>query len=540
MARKKQPASEQPTTEQPTGEMVHIEIIETRGGKDEMNLVEYPFASLWKNEDTERELSFEWEKKHPITGQMLPASWRVTGDPKLGLPTPSDEKLYLVLMELTCEVGMNQQMVSFTRYDVLKRMGWPDDTRSYRMLEEAFARLMGVTITAKNAFWNPVQKGFSTDAFHILDNYKLVSETRGRKPKDAKDAPRPSSFFKWNDVLFQSFVGGNIRTIDVAFALSLKRPLSLRLFRYLDKKVFDGRRRFEIGLRDLCEIHLGMAVDGRYDADLRAGLKPAHAELVERGFLLNATFEILKTRKGQKVCYEFPPPSKRACLLEAKALPAPQKALPLPQEGANPGVSPSAPESAPSAPSGAAEAASGAVEAKGSDVNPDADPDSELLQRMLAIGVSRSVAQELESSVDAGHLAMQLDCLADRDAKSPAALFVKAVREVWALPEAYMARRRAVDDAERAKSTVEAQETNKARQRALECQQRASQQAEAVKLDAMWEKLDAKTRERLDEEVKERLGPLATIGLMRGGDAPSGALCAMRRNLMREMLGLNL
>jgi hypothetical protein len=54
-----------------------------RVGKDEMNLVEHPFASLSKEKDT-RVIQLEWTTRHLVTGQERRASWRVAGDPPAG------------------------------------------------------------------------------------------------------------------------------------------------------------------------------------------------------------------------------------------------------------------------------------------------------------------------------------------------------------------------------------------------------------------------------------------------------------------------
>lgn len=39
-----------------------------------------------------------------------------------------------------------------------------------------------------------------------------------------------------------------------------------------------------------------------------------------------------------------------------------------------------------------------------------------------------------------------------------------------------------------------------------------------------------------DEEAKKRMGPVEQVSLMRSGAVPLGALSAMRRNVMRELL----
>lgn len=75
-----------------------------RLGKDEMNLIEHPFGLLKRGD--EAELYLEWEKVHPRSGKKFKASWRVMTNEKLGLPGPPEERLYLVLMELSRGQGL--------------------------------------------------------------------------------------------------------------------------------------------------------------------------------------------------------------------------------------------------------------------------------------------------------------------------------------------------------------------------------------------------------------------------------------------------
>lgn len=496
-----------------------------RLGKDEMNLVEHPFAILSKDSPPGAVIQQEWETRHPATGKVVKAVWRVAGDPELGLPTPADERVYLVLMELTREAGFREQTVAFTRYDVVKRLGWPLNQNSYAMLQNAFRRLKGVTITADNAFWDARSKVLRSVGFNILDFYNIADEKPGRKakpaPGDATQRPLPLSLFKWSDVLFQSFQDGNIRSIDLAFVLSLKRPLSIRLFRYLDKKVFDGRPTFEISLSDLC-LHLGMETRGRYASNLKAGLLPAHEELLEHGFLRSVSYSPLKGRKGDKVCYVFPPRAELESPDATAALPAPLPGLGLGLEGLS--LLPAAvPQSA------APRVVTPPTDALPSGTSAAVDAD-ELLARITALGVSAPVAHELCEGIAPEALRVQLDCLDDREAKNPAAVFVKAAREMWALPASYVSRVEAQERAQTERMAKETAEQQEAQQRAQKRAQRASQDAEAARLDAAYAKLDERNRARVDEQVTERLG---IVGQLRQSQ---GALSAMRRQVLRELL----
>jgi plasmid replication initiation protein len=251
-----------------------------RLSKDEMNLVEYPFAALWRSQDRDVVINHEWQAQHPDTGKALKALWRVQGDSELGLPTSNDEKVYLVLLEITREAGFEQK-VFFTSYDLIKRLNWPDNQQSYQMLFQAFQRLKAVTITAHNTFWNPRARAFRNVVFSILDNVDITPEKKGRRKAGEQIAPM--SFFKWNDVIHDSFQNGYIRSIDLAFVLSLKGDITRRLYRYLDKKKHDGRRTFEIELPILCTRHLGMK-PSPYPSKLKERLKTAHEELLAHGF----------------------------------------------------------------------------------------------------------------------------------------------------------------------------------------------------------------------------------------------------------------
>lgn len=498
----------------PQRQVKSVEI--ARLGGDEMNLVEYPFASLWNKEAPGVKIEHEWETQHPITGRTVKAVWRAEGSPELGLPGPSDERLYLALMELSREQGF-VQVVAFTRHDLVKRLGWPHNQHSYRMVSEGFRRLKAVSITSENAFWDASIKSFRSVGFGIVDNYDIVAEPAGRKKKNGEQSELPLSYFRWNDVIFGSVQAGYIRSLDVGFGLSLKGDLALRLFRYLDKKAYDGRPHFEIELAALCDRHLGMKPTN-YDSTRRARLRAAHEELLARGFLQSVEFAPMKTRKAEKVCYAFSPRrSSTPTVGSTSASPQlPEPPAPQPERAAPDRVSPQHMDAGLTAISpqrAAQQAAAREVEA-----------------RMTAIGVSPDVAQGFVAAVPPEELLLQLDCLGDRKAKDEAAVFVKSVREKWAIPQAHLDRIEARERSQRAREVQEAQKRQKAEQKAAKGQEEAQRELETAHLDALWEQLDEPAREHIDAQARFRLGVLG-----QAGRAPA-ALMAMRRSLLREGL----
>ena len=484
-----------------------------RLGKDEMNLIEHPFGILWEKEPDDSVMYYAWDNTDPETGKIIPASWTVAGHPDHGLPRGSDERLYLVMMELTREARFESPVVYFSRHDVLKRLGWNTGQRSYDQLKGALNRLQGVTINAENAFYNPKRKNYSTVAFNVIDLFRLDTMNA-----DGTRDERGPSLWKWSDVLFDSFQDGFIRSIDLEFALSIKGDIALRLYRYLDKKTYDGRRTFEIDLFNLCIGHLGMKPN-LYPSKLKERLKPAHDELLARGFLTGIEFEKTRTtgRKSEKVRYRFGDIAPAEASLSSSE----------PKQSLLPPLQPTlfdapSPAVLPALPAPVQEPVEGG--------EPDAQR-AGLLERMEAIRVSPQIARELLDQWPASAIEHQLDCLDDRKPRSKPATFVKSVREMWALPDEYVSRVEAQEREQKRRVEQEEQEAEKARQKAAERAETARLEQEGAQLDAMWEKLDAVIRERIDAEVNGKLGILGRTGR---GDA---AKIAFRRAALRELLG---
>lgn len=482
-----------------------------RLGKDEMNLIEHPFGTLWEKEPDDSVMYYEWDISDPTTGKIVPASWSVAGHPDHGLPRGTDERLYLVLMELTREAKFASPIVYFSRHDLLKRLGWNTGKGGYEQLEGALNRLQGVTINAKNAFYNPQNKSYFTVAFNVIDMFRL--ETMNA---DGTRNERGPSLWKWSDVLFDSFQSGYIRSLDLDLALSLKSDIALRLYRYLDKKTYDGRKIFEIDLFNLCIGHLGMKPTP-YPSKLKERIKPAHEELIARGFL--QTVEFQKTRaagkKSEKVCYSF---GDQASKTDPSALPEEKPNDTLLQ----PGLFDSLPNSVEEEPGGLGESAE-----RSADLTAE---QQQLLTRMRHIRVSPAIAHELLDQWPASAILHQLDCLADRKPRNRAATLVKSVREMWALPQEYVARIEAQEAEEKRRAHADQQEAEKTRLRALEAQETARLEEENARLDAMWEKLDVNTRQRIEVEVTAKAGILGQLG------RAEAAKVAFRRQALRELL----
>jgi hypothetical protein len=92
-------------------------------GKDEMNLAEFPIATLRGRGDSRREIVYHGEIVDRVTGIRMGQAWRVTGDSLLGLPNEFDERVYVALMAITARSDFTGRRVAFSVYQILKIMG---------------------------------------------------------------------------------------------------------------------------------------------------------------------------------------------------------------------------------------------------------------------------------------------------------------------------------------------------------------------------------------------------------------------------------
>ena len=180
--------------------------------------------------------------------------------------------------------------VSFSRYELIELLGWPQNGQSYQRIEEALHRWVGVVLMYENAWWDNSAKSWVDENFHILENVSLYDRERRRRTgknskgsKSRESEPLPLSSFRWNEVIFRSFQSGNLKQLDLEFYLKLRLPTTKRMFRFLDKR-FYRLNRLEFDLKILACEHIGMSRTYK-PTELKRRLRPAIEELEELGFL---------------------------------------------------------------------------------------------------------------------------------------------------------------------------------------------------------------------------------------------------------------
>lgn len=233
-------------------------------GKDEMNLIEFPFgpisASGVKTMEVEHE-AFDRALKRHVTRRMI-----ITGSDAFGLPRPIDDQVLVGMKTLTHEAGYESRKVDFSRYQLCRTIGWEPDGRAYRRLEESFDRIAGTTLKFKDAWWDKGEQEWKSKTFHLIEEVDLCSRDRLDRARAAsgESAQRLCSFI-WTETIWKSFQDGFIKTLDMQLFRKIgqgrRREVPLRLFRILDKRFHYGPvakfdlRRLAIGTLGLCPTY---------------------------------------------------------------------------------------------------------------------------------------------------------------------------------------------------------------------------------------------------------------------------------------------
>jgi Replication initiator protein A len=267
------------------------------GWKDELNLAEFPIAALTDRiPDGQTTMVFEDRLEQRDSSPII-RRLTIMGTHKHGLPTSLDDEVLVGLIQLTKRrSNFTDARVQFSRYELIELLGWPQSGQSYRRIEEALHRWVGVVLMYENAWWDNQARSWVDEQFHVLDNVTLYDRERwrtsvrlGKSNRPEKSGskvdkpPLPLSSFRWNEVIFRSFQSGNLKQLDLEFYLKLRLPTTKRMYRFLDKR-FYRRSRLDFDLRTLACEHIGLS-RSYAPTELKRRLKPALEEMEQLGFL---------------------------------------------------------------------------------------------------------------------------------------------------------------------------------------------------------------------------------------------------------------
>ncbi|MBV8268948.1 MAG: replication initiator protein A, partial [Planctomycetaceae bacterium] len=336
--------------------------------------------------------------------------------------------------------------VEFSRYELLKLLGWPDQKQYYQRLKESLRCWVGVTLHYDGCWWDNRRKRRVSASFHILEEVVLPDE----------DDPKAVSSFTWGKKFFKSCRDGNLKRLDLPTYFALKSAISKQLYRFLDKR-FYLRPDWTFDLPELAHEHVGLSRNYA-PWKIKQKLQPALDELEEIGFLepISAGDRYTKTGRGAWN------------IRLVRKLPAPAEAKPGETKPAEP------------EPTGL---------------------EKELVER----GVTRSAAIDLVRDFPADRLRRQIevvDWLRETKPKRVhdlGAYLAKAIREDYAAPAGFEGR------AARAARETARREAIDRETEAREAKAREREERDRVR--AYWEALPPARRAALEAEALDQADP---------------------------------
>jgi len=308
-------------------ETVTLDIL--TNGRDEMNLVEFPLSVLADRAPKGAKTLIFRDGNGTLT---------VTGSDAFGLPTALDADVIVALIQLTkLKNNFLQPTINFTRYEVLRLLGWPNEGKSYRRLDESLNRWVGVSLHYNNCWWDNRSKQYGDAKIHIIESV-VILDGKSRINGDEQQA-LPLSSFTWNNVFMESCKAGNLKRLNVETYFSLEHPSSKRLYRFLDKR-FYHRPDWIFDLKEIAFERVGLSRNYAPNVGkIKEKLQPAIDELEQRDFLQPMTREERYFKEGNDWKVRFT--QKSPAPLSLLAPPAALEALPplveaLTQRGVGP------------------------------------------------------------------------------------------------------------------------------------------------------------------------------------------------------------
>lgn len=448
-------------------------------GRDEMNLAEFPVTLLTdRASKTVKTLTFE--DGH---GKLT-----ITASDDLGLPTAPDADVLIALIHLTKQRNnFTDATVQFSRYELLKLLGWDDHSRSYRRLDESLRRWVGVTFRYDKCWYDNSIKCRVDASFHIIDR-AVVYDQEVRRTLRARQQTLPLSSFTWGRDFFASCQADNIKRLDLDTYFALRSAVSKRLYRFLDKR-FYVRAEWVFDLRELAFDHVGLS-RSYTAAKIKEKLRPALEELESIGFLRAMTTAERYTgeKRGEwkvRLAYQT------------------TQTTPI---VAKPG------------------------------------PDPVNIENELVIrGVTAATAREVVRAFTEGRIGAQIeraDWLREKKpgkVKDLGAYLVKAIRDDFAPPAGYesradRARREAADQERRRQDQERRQQEARAKERERE---------EEALVQDYWRGLTPEEQARVEAEALAAADPATRAGLMDGPPIMKKIMMrTLRETHIRRLLGL--
>lgn len=221
-------------------------------------------------------------------GERLEQYWRISVPEPYTLPGSFDQDVWVAVQALVNRRGgmPPDGKLYFSMYELLEIMGKNHRGRHYDLLKESLQRLASTSFHSDNAFYLKDVEDYDTITFNpwAVRFRKTIQRRTGKETEKHE--------LEFHSLVRRSFQADYLKVLDSDFFYSLRSPLAKRLYRLIDRKR-QGRHSWGASLHHLKEL-APLADSYRYPSKIKDVLRPAHKELIERGFLSDVAYESKK------------------------------------------------------------------------------------------------------------------------------------------------------------------------------------------------------------------------------------------------------
>ena len=431
--------------------------------KSEVNLLELPFFELF-TKGLRKKTEIEYRAIKNRENQIKEIVWNVSANSKYGYPGPFDREVHKAIEQIISEIlrekGKIENPISFSLYDLCKRMGIKGGG-NYQQIKKALERIQATVIKSENAFYHKGNKKWISSVFCLYDAVIF----RGEQLEDGSIAEINLLFL--SDIYLQSLNSHNTKLINYTYWRSLKSKIASRLYEILGIKFYGIRNKKGCDITykysTLCQL-LPLTLY-RYISDAKRQLNSGNDELKDTGFI--SKYEWSKNGNKDWLISYWPGERAKEEIRRAKIKSIDNrtgKYLSDPKD----------------------------------EVKIFSKEQAELINKLVKLNISKITAENLIKNNDQELIEKWVKAINYSNADDKAAYLVKAIRENWQVPDEYLREEREEQQKEEEKKI----EYIKIKQQEEENKKR---QEEIKKVEQIYNSLTPSQQEEIRKETEKRL-----------------------------------
>ena len=254
------------------------------------------------NQGLKKKIKIEYRHVERIGERDIEVLWKVSANAEYGYPGPLSEAIHMAIMEILTEKGFPiQNPITFTIYDICKRLELKPSGRTYQQVRNAILSIRFAGIEIQGSF---VTKEGRRPTFTDTPNlYPRVIFFGDEDPETGESIEYSAVWLA--DFFIDSLNSGYFRPIDFEYYKLIRKAsfASPKIYNYLGYRFsascFKHNNEYTRVDYDTLAI-LADVKRYKYLSDAKRSLNPAHQTLIETGFIDRApVWQIEKQGRGE-------------------------------------------------------------------------------------------------------------------------------------------------------------------------------------------------------------------------------------------------